>query len=119
MSMKNEEWELFYKNNTLDSLVKNNLDLLWQKIFSDISLVNIDNLLKKELKTFGSDYEIFPRPSNIFNSFNRCPLDNLKIIIIGQDPYHNFKETINGDLIPEAMGLSFSVPNEVKKNHHH
>ena len=31
---------------------------------------------------------VYPEPQNIFNAFNLCPLDNVKVVIIGQDPYH-------------------------------
>ena len=31
---------------------------------------------------------IYPEPKNIFNAFNLCPLSNVKVVIIGQDPYH-------------------------------
>ena len=31
---------------------------------------------------------IFPRAKNIFRAFDKCPFDNLKVVIIGQDPYH-------------------------------
>ncbi len=48
---------------------------------------------------------VYPPGSLIFNAFNTTPFDKVKVVIIGQDPYHNPKE---------AMGLSFSVPKEVK-----
>jgi len=44
---------------------------------------------------------IYPPGSLIFNAFNTTPFDEVKIVILGQDPYHN---------PGEAMGLSFSVP---------
>lgn len=44
---------------------------------------------------------IYPPGSQIFNAFNLTPVDQVKVVIIGQDPYHNSGE---------AMGLSFSVP---------
>lgn len=44
---------------------------------------------------------IYPPGSLIFNAFNKTPFDQLKVVVIGQDPYHN---------PGEAMGLSFSVP---------
>ena len=47
---------------------------------------------------------VYPRPANIFNAFNLCPLENVKVVIIGQDPYHE---------PGQAMGLCFSVPNGV------
>ncbi len=45
--------------------------------------------------------EVFPRDHDIFNAFKYTPLDKLKIVIVGQDPYHQ---------PGQAMGLSFSVP---------
>lgn len=48
---------------------------------------------------------IFPPGSLIFNAFNKTPFDKVKVVILGQDPYHN---------PGEAMGLSFSVPKNVR-----
>lgn len=44
--------------------------------------------------------EVFPAGRNIFRAFDKCPFDKLKVVIIGQDPYH-------GD--GQANGLCFSV----------
>ncbi|MDR2412795.1 MAG: uracil-DNA glycosylase [Rickettsiales bacterium] len=44
--------------------------------------------------------KIYPAPANIFNAFNLCPLDKVKVVIIGQDPYHE---------PGQAHGLCFSV----------
>ncbi len=44
---------------------------------------------------------IYPPGSQIFNAFEQTPLAQVKVVILGQDPYHN---------PGEAMGLSFSVP---------
>lgn len=46
----------------------------------------------------------FPPGKLIFNAFNLCPFDAVKVVIIGQDPYHE---------PGQAMGLSFSVPHGV------
>ena len=51
-------------------------------------------------------YRIFPPASLIFNAFNLCPFDKVKVVIIGQDPYHE---------LGQAQGLSFSVPDGVVK----
>lgn len=48
---------------------------------------------------------VYPPGPLIFNAFNQTPFDNLKVVILGQDPYHN---------PGEAMGLCFSVPRGVK-----
>ena len=44
--------------------------------------------------------QVFPHGSNIFRAFDKCPLDKLKVVIIGQDPYHGEGQ---------ANGLCFSV----------
>lgn len=49
---------------------------------------------------------IFPPGSLIFNAFNTTPFNEVKVVILGQDPYHNHGQ---------AMGLSFSVPRGVAK----
>ena len=60
------------------------------------------NFIKKE-KAAGKT--IFPPGSLIFNAFNTTPFQEVKVVILGQDPYHN---------PGEAMGLSFSVPKGVR-----
>lgn len=52
---------------------------------------------------------VLPPPKLLFNAFNLVPFWRVKVVILGQDPYHNIE---NG--VPQAMGLSFSVPNGVK-----
>ncbi len=48
---------------------------------------------------------IFPPGKWIFNAFNQTPFEKVKVVIIGQDPYHG---------AGQAMGLSFSVPQGVR-----
>ena len=55
---------------------------------------------EKALKTI-----IYPKGSLIFNAFEQTPFDKVKVVILGQDPYHNPEQ---------AMGLSFSVPDGIK-----
>lgn len=47
-----------------------------------------------------SNFQIFPPADDIFNAFHLTPLNKVKVVILGQDPYHN---------IGQAHGLSFSV----------
>ena len=47
---------------------------------------------------------IFPPGGQIFRAFDLCPLDQTKVVILGQDPYHGYGQ---------AMGLCFSVPQGV------
>ena len=48
--------------------------------------------------------QIFPPGDKIFKAFELTPLDKVKVVILGQDPYHGYDQ---------AMGLSFSVPEGV------
>lgn len=72
-------------------------DELSQPYFNDI----IDFIEKEQT----SGKKIYPSDENIFKAFNNTPFDNVKVVILGQDPYHNPNE---------AMGLSFSVPKSIK-----
>lgn len=47
---------------------------------------------------------VFPPGKDIFRAFELTPLDKVKVVILGQDPYHGYGQ---------AMGLSFSVPDNV------
>ena len=64
---------------------------------------NINKLLK--------DIKYYPYPENIFNCFKFFDIDELKCVFLGQDPYIN-EIVYNGQIIPQAMGLSFSVPEQ-------
>ncbi|MEK7509503.1 MAG: uracil-DNA glycosylase, partial [Patescibacteria group bacterium] len=63
----------------------------------------------KELTDFVRDeYQIttvYPEPKNIFRAFDLCPFDDVKVVILGQDPYHGPKQ---------ANGLCFAVNPEVR-----
>ncbi|MCA9366199.1 uracil-DNA glycosylase [Candidatus Kaiserbacteria bacterium] len=48
---------------------------------------------------------VYPPPQQVFNAFTLCPFDNVKVVILGQDPYHGPNQ---------AHGLSFSVPDGVQ-----
>ncbi len=48
--------------------------------------------------------QVFPAGRNIFRAFDKCPFESLKVVIIGQDPYHG---------VGQANGLCFSVDDGV------
>ena len=60
---------------------------------------NLTDFVRSE---YLSGKTIYPEAKNIFNAFNLCPLSNVKVVIIGQDPYHEPNQ---------AHGLCFSVEN--------
>lgn len=61
--------------------------------------------LYKKVKHEYETRQIFPDPEDIFNAFEFTPLSSVKVVILGQDPYHN-----DG----QAHGLSFSVKPRVE-----
>ena len=62
--------------------------------------------LTEFVKSEYSQYQIFPPGKLIFNAFNLCPFDKVKVVIIGQDPYHG---------PGQAHGLCFSVPEGIEQ----
>lgn len=67
-----------------------------QKEFEKPYFEDLTGFVKHEYKT----HECFPPGNHIFSAFDRCTLDKLKVVIIGQDPYHG---------LGQANGLCFSV----------
>ncbi|MCT7528362.1 uracil-DNA glycosylase [Aliarcobacter cryaerophilus] len=61
--------------------------------------------LKEEIDKRYETITVFPEKQNIFKAFSLTKLDNLKVVILGQDPYHGFGQ---------AQGLAFSTPANIK-----
>lgn len=81
------------------------LEASWLEVLSDE--FNKDYMLK--LKQFLKDEKqagkiIYPKGTDIFNAFNKTPFNEVKVVILGQDPYHGPNQ---------AHGLSFSVQKNV------
>lgn len=76
----------------------------WEELFEKIKekdyAKKINTILNQEYAT----HTIFPPRNMMFNAFKYTPLKKVKVVIIGQDPYHEDHQ---------AMGLSFSVPEGV------
>lgn len=81
------------------------IDSEFQKEYID----KLNAYLKLCLVKTNGTVKIFPYPDLIFNALNITPLDRIKVVILGQDPYHGF-EIFHDKIVPQAMGLSFSVP---------
>jgi len=78
----------------------------WKKIlkdeFSKDYFLKLTNFVKLEYQT----QTVFPPGRLIFNAFEHCDFDNLKVVILGQDPYHG---------PGQANGLCFSVDDGITK----
>ena len=85
-------------------LIQNNF--VWNVILSELlGKYDIENKLIEESKKYNYEIQVLPKKELVFNAFNHFDLCDLKVVIIGQDPYINENQ---------AMGLSFSVPNKVR-----
>lgn len=77
-----------------------NIDSSWKAFFEAESHKDyFPKLIANVISEYDNDI-CFPPKELIFNAFNRCSFENVKVVIIGQDPYHG---------VGEANGLCFSV----------
>ena len=82
-----------------------NLEKSWHHILKkEISLPYIQELKKFLEEEKRGGFTIYPPAPLIFNAFLKTPFDKVKVVIMGQDPYHGAHQ---------AHGLSFSVPKGV------
>ena len=77
----------------------------WKKVLHTEFKKNYMKELKEFLDNDKKNHTIYPKDNEIFKAFNQTPMDNVKIVILGQDPYHGERQ---------ANGLSFSVARGIK-----
>lgn len=82
-----------------------NIEASWKKIlaeeFKKDYFINLANFARQEYQ----QKIIYPQPENIFRAFDLCPFSKVKVVLLGQDPYHGPKQ---------AHGLAFSVQSGIK-----
>jgi len=81
------------------------IDNSWKDMLEDEFNASYFQQLKLFLQSEKQNYTIYPPGNLIFNAFNTTPFDKVKVVIIGQDPYHG---------PGQAHGLCFSVPKGIK-----
>lgn len=83
----------------------NNITNSWNDIlsleFSKEYFTTLNNFILDEQ----SDYTIYPNTDDIFNAYNITSIEDIKVVVLGQDPYHG---------LGQAHGLAFSVLDGVK-----
>src|SRR4051812_1105990 len=78
----------------------------WQSaLHSYLPQLSYQNLSQKVASAYQED-KVFPPASQIYTAFELCPLKSLKVVVIGQDPYHGENQ---------AHGLAFSVNHGTKQ----
>lgn len=83
-------------------MIGNDWDKILEEEFKKDYFIKLINNVRKEYQT----KTIFPRKDQVFNAFRYTPYKDVKVVILGQDPYHGEGE---------AEGLSFSVPLNIRK----
>ncbi|BAK74645.1 uracil-DNA glycosylase [Arcobacter sp. L] len=79
--------------------------MTWENVINIEKEKPYYKFLKDEIDKRYENTRVFPEKKNIFNAFSLTKLDNLKVVILGQDPYHGFGQ---------AQGLAFSTPKNIK-----
>ena len=82
-----------------------NIDSTWKTVLVDEFTKDYFTELRNKVRIEYKSNVIYPHPTKIFNAFSLTPFNKVKVVVIGQDPYHGENQ---------AHGLSFSVENGVK-----
>lgn len=85
--------------------IEPSIDESWKKALWNEFQADYFRNLKEFLVEERKQYIVYPPGPHIFSAFNRTPLSKLKVVILGQDPYHG---------TGQAHGLCFSVPDGIK-----
>ena len=83
-------------------MIGNTWDIILKEEYKKEYFTKLIDFIKKEYQ----QKVIYPKQNEVFNAFRYTDYDNVKVVILGQDPYHGPNQ---------AEGLSFSVSNEVLK----
>lgn len=83
-------------------MIGNDWDEILKPIWKSPGFHNFMNIVKEKYK----ENTCFPEYNNIFNALKLTPYSKVKVVILGQDPYHG---------VGEAHGLSFSIQDGIKK----
>jgi len=84
---------------------KVDIETSWYELLKDEFEKDYFLKLRKFIKNEYKTKQIFPHPKNIFKAFELTPANDVKVVILGQDPYHGANQ---------AHGLAFSVQEDIK-----
>jgi len=86
------------------TIIRPKIEQSWKEVMMEEFEQPYFSDLKKFLVEEKAKYPIYPPGSHIFEAFNKTPFPNVKVVILGQDPYHG---------PGQAHGLCFSVPDGI------
>lgn len=84
-----------------EKIINNSWDLILKEEFESPYMEKLKDFLKNQRTT----HTVYPKQTEVFNAFKLTPFENVKVVILGQDPYHGPNQ---------AHGLSFSVNHGIK-----
>jgi len=79
--------------------------MTWNDVINEQKKEKYFIQLEKTLNSEYDNYKIYPSKEKIYKAFDLCEYENLKVVILGQDPYHQPNQ---------AQGLAFSTPANIK-----
>jgi len=79
--------------------------MTWKTIINDEQQKEYYQNLEKFIDKRYQETQVYPKKQNIFQAFSLTPFEEIKVVIIGQDPYHQKGQ---------AQGLAFSTPKDIK-----
>ena len=103
VNVKTQDTEKITEDMTIRQIVETNPPIGWEEVFINAAgeYEFIDEFLKHQERIYN---KYIPKRKDIFKSFHLCPLYNVKVVIVGQDPYYSM---YGSD--PIANGMAFSV----------
>ncbi len=90
------------KSHNMEVRIETSWKEVLQKEFEKPYFNKLANFVRQEYQT----HRVFPPAKQVFNAFDRCPISQVKVVILGQDPYHG---------PGQAHGLCFSVNDGITK----
>jgi uracil-DNA glycosylase len=84
--------------------MKVKIDRLWEKQLATEFCKKYFKRLTTQVSNSYKTTLVFPQPTQVFKAFELCPFPAVKVVILGQDPYHG---------AGQAHGLAFSVPEDI------
>jgi len=98
------------KDTQIDLQIGMQIGASWQKaLASEFSADYFKNLQEFVHDEYLAKKTVYPKPADIFKAFDACPFNQVKVVILGQDPYHGTATDTAGRTVAQANGLSFAV----------
>tara|TARA_B100001248_G_scaffold247505_1_gene219041 strand:- start:114 stop:848 length:735 start_codon:yes stop_codon:yes gene_type:complete len=105
-------------NYNLDNLLETKIKKGWLKLVIKESKEDYFRKIIKKINNdaikFKDELFIFPFPNNVFRAFKYFEPDETKLVLLGQDPYIRYELIDDQFVLPQAVGLSFSVPKKMR-----